>query len=74
MGEEPEPEESVVVELEEPKEETNGVAMIIAAVIIMAVVAGVILYFFAIKPKQEKAIFTDFDDFDLEDEEYLSED
>jgi len=74
VGEEPEPEEPAVVELQEPEEESTGVAMIIAAVIILAVVAGVILYFFVIKPKQEKASFTDFDDFDLEDEEYLRDD
>ena len=45
-----------------------------AVVLILAAGGGAAFYFLVLKPKQGKKVPSDLDDFDLEDEEYLTED
>ena len=42
--------------------------------LILAAGGGAAVYFLVLKPKQGKKVPADLDDFDLEDEEYLTED
>ena len=59
-------------EPEEPAQQTN-VGAILALVLILAVGVGVAYYFLVRKPKRAKNVPSDLDDFDLEEEEYLTE-
>ncbi len=61
-------------EPEEPTEESGGGAgAILAVVLILAAGGGAAYYFLVMKPKQNTNIPSNFDDFDLEDEEYMTE-
>lgn len=73
VGEEPEP--VTPDEPEEPVEEKKGGAgAVLAVVLFLAAGGGAAFYFLVLKPKQGKKVPSDLDDFDLEDEEYLTED
>ena len=73
VGKEPEP--VTPDEPEKPVEEKKGGAgAIVAVVLILAAGGGAAFYFLVLKPKQGKKVPSDLDDFDLEDEEYLTED
>ena len=57
-----------------PKKKSNAGA-ILAVLLILAAGGGAAVYFLVLKPKQDKKVPADLDDFDLEDEEeYLTED
>ena len=56
------------------KEKKGGAGAIVAVVLILAAGGGAAFYFLVLKPKQGKKVPSDLDDFDLEDEEYLTED
>lgn len=73
VGKEAEPVEPA--EPEEPADENSGnVGAVIAVVLILAAAGGgAAYYFFVMKPKQAKKVPDDLDDFDLEDEEYVSD-
>ena len=60
-------------EPEEPAQQTNKGA-ILALVLILAAGGGAAYYFLVRKPKRAKNVPSDLDDFDLEEEEYLTED
>ena len=58
----------------EPEKKSNTGA-ILAVLLILAAGGGAAVYFLVLKPKQDKKVPADLDDFDLEDEEeYLTED
>ena len=57
---------------EEPAKQTNTGGLL-AVVLILATGTGAAAYFLVLKPKRAKNVPSDLDDFDLEDEEYLSE-
>lgn len=59
-------------EPEEPAQQTNKGA-ILALVLILAAGGGAAYYFLVRKPKRAKNVPSDLDDFDLEEEEYLTE-
>ena len=59
-------------EPEEPAQQTNKGA-ILALVLILAAGGGAAYYFLVRKPKRTKNVPSDLDDFDLEEEEYLTE-
>ena len=59
-------------EPEEPAQQTNKGA-ILALVLILATGGGAAYYFLVRKPKRAKNVPSDLDDFDLEEEEYLTE-
>ena len=60
---------------EEPADEKKGGAgALLAVLLILAAGGGAAAYFLVLKPKKEKKVPSDLDDFDLEDEEeYLTE-
>ena len=70
VGKEAEPVE--LTETNEPAQQTNADA-ILALVLILAVGGGAAYYFLVRKPKRAKNVPSDLDDFDLEEEEYLTE-
>ena len=70
VGKEAEPVE--LTETKEPAQQTNAGA-ILALVLILAVGGGAAYYFLVRKPKRAKNVPSDLDDFDLEEEEYLTE-
>ena len=57
----------------EPEKKSNTGA-ILAVLLILAAGGGAAVYFLVLKPKQGKKVPADLDDFDLKDEEYLTED
>lgn len=58
----------------EPEKNSNAGALL-AVLLILAAGGGAAVYFLVLKPKQDKKVPADLDDFDLEDEEeYLTED
>ena len=57
----------------EPEKKSNAGA-ILAVLLILAAGGGAAVYFLVLKPKQGKKVPADLDDFDLEEEEYLTED
>lgn len=57
---------------EEPARQTN-LGSILALVLILAAGGGAAYYFLVRKPKRAKNVPSDLDDFDLEEEEYLTE-
>ena len=59
-------------EPEEPAQQTNK-GTILALVLILAAGGGAAYYFLVRKPKRAKNVPSDLDDFDLEEEEYLTE-
>ena len=59
-------------EPEEPAQQTN-MGAILALVLILAAGGGAAYYFLVRKPKRAKNVPSDLDDFDLEEEEYLTE-
>lgn len=69
---EPEPD----TEPEEPADEKeNNAGMILLVVLILAAGGGAAFYFLVLKPKQNKNVPAELDDFDLEDEEeYVTDD
>lgn len=73
MGKDPEPDEPA--ETEKPAEEKSNGGVVAALLLLLAVGGGAAAYFFVLKPtKQGKKMPADLDDFDLEEEEYLTED
>ena len=72
LGKEPEPVKPD--EPEKPVEEKKGGASAIVAVVLILAAGGGAFYFLVLKPMQEKKVNYDPDYFDLEDDEYLSED
>ena len=73
-GAEPKPTEPTEPENPEPEKKSNAGA-ILAVLLILAAGGGAAVYFLVLKPKQDKKVPADLDDFDLEDEEeYLTED
>ncbi|MBQ9168413.1 MAG: DUF4366 domain-containing protein [Oscillospiraceae bacterium] len=69
---EPEPD----TEPEEPQDEKEtNTGMILLVVLILAAGGGAAFYFLVLKPKQNKTVPAELDDFDLEDEEeYVTDD
>lgn len=64
---EPEPEP-------EPEKESGSGGALVLILLLAALGGGVIVYFRLLKPKQEKKMSNDLDDYIFEDEEYLTED
>lgn len=57
-----------------PQKDNSAGSALLLLVLLLAAGGGAGYYFVVVKPKQRKNVPTDFDDFDLEDEEYLTGD
>ncbi len=70
MGWEPEP--TAPTEPQEPVKNSGAGSGVVLLLLLAA--GGAAAYFLVVKPRQNKNVPSNFDDFDLEDEEYLVED
>ena len=69
VGKETEPEPTKPAE----PANTNSTGTLLSLLLILSFGGGAAYYLLVIKPKQSKNVPSDLDDFDLEDEEYLTE-
>lgn len=62
-------------EPEEPvQQKNNGAVALLLILLVIGAVGGAAYYFVMVKPNQHKKTSSRFDDYDLEDEEYLNDD
>lgn len=73
-----EPETTAPTEPTEPEEpaqkENNGAVALLLILVVIGAVGGAAYYLMMVKPNQQKKTSSRFDDYDLEDEEYLNDD